>query len=76
MNGNQDRKKHKQLLINEITTQEMEDYEFDNDHSDGVMPKKYELEKMFFDAFDRDVKDVDKEYYENLVKQYPYQNEG
>ena len=31
MNGNQDRKKHKQLLIDEITTQEMEDYEFDNE---------------------------------------------
>ena len=45
-------------------------------YSDGAMPKKYELEKMFFDAFDRDVKDADKEYYENLVKQYPYQNEG
>ena len=44
----------------------------DTTHNNKANPKMSELEQAFFDSEDH----VDEEYYEEIVKQYPYQHEG
>ena len=44
----------------------------DTTHNNKAKPKMAELEQAFFESEDH----VDEEYYEKIVKQYPYQNEG